>query len=79
MTGMGRKPDNGGAHGMLAEIRSFVFTVIVVTLGLAFLAALFTGGAGSVQQLLDTASSWFFQLTRNVLDAVTGLVPEPSR
>ena len=76
---MSRKPDNGGAHGMLAEIRSFVFTVIVVTLGLAFLAALFTGGAGSVEQLLDTASSWFFQLTRNVLDAVTGLVPEPSR
>ena len=76
---MSRKPDNGGAHGMLAEIRSFVFTVIVVALGLAFLAALFTGGAGSVQQLFDTASSWFFQLTRNVLDAVTGLVPEPSR
>jgi len=64
---------------MLAEIRSFVFTIVVVALGIAFLTALFTGGFGSVEQLFDNISAWFFQLTRNVLDAVTGLVPEPAR
>ena len=64
---------------MLAEIRSFVFTIVVVAVGIAFMTALFSGGLGSVEQLFDNVSSWFFQLTHNVLDSVTGLVPEPSR
>lgn len=75
---MSRKPDSEKAPGVLAEIRSFVFTIVVVALGIAFMTALFTGGLGSVQQLFDNVSSWFFQLTRNVFDAVTGLLPEPS-
>ena len=64
---------------MLAEIRSSVFTIVVVALGIAFLAALFTGGVGGAEQLFDNVSAWFFGVTRNVLDAVIGLVPEPSR
>lgn len=75
---MSRKHDNGGAPGTLAEIRSFIFTVIVVALGLAFLTALFTGGTGSVQQLINTIFSWLFQLMHNVFDTVTRVVPEPS-
>ena len=64
---------------MLSEIRSFVFTVVVVALGFAFLSALFTGGAGSVEQLLGTITDWFLQLCRTVLDTVNGWVPETSR
>lgn len=70
---MTRKPDTGGARGFLAEIRSFVFTLVVVAIGIAFMAALFTGGFGGAQEMLGGLLNWFITLCDNVLNALRGL------
>lgn len=70
---MSQRPETSKPRGMLAEIRSFVFTLVVVAAGIAFVAALFNGGIGGAEQLLGSIVQWFFALVENIIDAVRGL------
>jgi cell shape-determining protein MreC len=70
---MSQKPETRKPQGWLAEIRSFVFTLVVVAVGIAFVAALFNGGIGGAEQLLGSIIQWFFTLVENVIEAVRGL------
>jgi hypothetical protein len=70
---MSQRPETRGPRGWLAEIRSFVFTLVVVAVGIAFVAALLNGGIGGAEELLGSIVQWFFALVENVIEAVRGL------
>jgi len=69
---MSQRPETQKPRGWLAEIRSFVFTLVVVAVGIAFVAALFNGGIGGAEELLRSILAWFFDLVQAVIDTVRG-------
>lgn len=70
---MSSKTDKNGGSGVLGEIRSFVYTVVVIAVAFAFLSALWSGGLDGAEGWVRSAIDWFFALCQSVIDAVTGL------
>jgi hypothetical protein len=70
---MNQKPETRGLRGWLEEVRSFVFTLVVVAVGIAFVVALFNGGIGGAEELLGNIVQWFLGLVEKVIDTVRGL------
>ena len=70
---MSSKPDPRGTRGVLAEIRSFVFTLVVVTFGIAFVAALFTGGIPGAEGFLTNILGWILDFIQNALNTLRNI------
>lgn len=76
---MSRKPEAGESRGILAEIRSFVFTLAVVVFAVAFLIALFTGGLGGAEGLLSNVLGWIVELANTITETIRGALSEANQ
>ena len=75
---MSKKADTDSG-GLLADIRSFVYTAVVVAVGFAFIAALFTGGFAGAGDQLSTVFDGLMSIVRSALDTVQGFVDGASQ
>ena len=73
---MGSKPESGKVRGLFAEIRSFVFTLIVVAFGFAFITSLFTGGIGGAEEFVVNVLHWALDFVQNFLNTLRGFGAE---
>lgn len=65
---MGLKTDKETGGGLLTDIRSFVYTAVVLSLGLAFLVTLWSGGLGGVIERAGDGLAWFIELAGSLGD-----------
>lgn len=65
---MGLKTEKETGGGLLADIRSFVYTAVVLSLGFAFLVTLWSGGLGGVIDRAGDGLNWVIELAGSLGD-----------